>query len=860
MLNGYHDTASSRVPGGFVGSFRVLVVLAAAVSCPPAVAGELEGAARFRKDVEPILAEFCTGCHSAASKKGGVVLDQFDSDAALLENRDLWWKALKMVRAGMMPPKNKARPTAEQLGQLETWVKGSVFKIDPKNPDPGRVTVRRLNRVEYRNTVRDLMGVNYDTDAAFPPDDTGHGFDNIGEVLTLSPLLLEKYVTAARSIVTQSVPMAPTAVAEHRIAGRRFVPAGAAAGESGDGFLPLSYYKPALVTNAFRAEHAGHYQMVLDLTANETFVDGQFDYNKCKLIFKADGKTLLEQEYSRQGNRPFHYESSTQDWQAGPHDLTLEVQPLTPGQRQVRSLTLRIVSVTVRGPLEKEHWVPPPNYARYYPRPIPENLADRRQYARELLREFAARAFRRPVDDESVDRLARLAEGHYTRDGQTFEAGVAQAMTVVLASPRFLFREEGTVPGPADSHPLVDEYALASRLSYFLWSSMPDAELFRLAGAHKLRENLAGQVGRMMADPRSSEFVRQFVGQWLQARDVESVEINARAVVARDEVQDPQAQQRQARFRELIRKPQDSLTDEEKKELAAARGAFFGGFRRFAQFDLTGDLRRAMRRETEMLFEHVLRNDRNLLELLDSDYTFLNEKLARQYGIDGVKGDEMRLVKLPPNSPRGGVLTQGTVLTITSNPDRTSPVKRGLFILDNVLGTPPPPPPPDIPALEEAATKSGGKPPTLREALKLHREDALCGSCHNRMDPLGLAFENFNALGRWRDKERKEPIDATGQLITGEAFASVQELKRILVANHRRDFFRCLTEKMLTYALGRGLDYYDVEAVDRIVDRLDQTNGSPSALVTGIIESTPFQKRRSAGTADAPVTEQGGNR
>src|SRR5438270_566911 len=220
----------------------------------------------------------------------------------------------------------------------------------------------------------------------------------------------------------------------------------------------------------------------------------------------------------------------------------------------------------------------------------------------------------------------------------------------------------------------------------------------------------------------------------------------------------------------------------------------------------------------------------------------------------------MRLVKLPPNSPRGGVLTQGTVLTITSNPDRTSPVKRGLFILDNVLGTPPPPPPPDIPTLEEATTKSGEKPQTLREALKIHREDALCASCHNRMDPLGLAFENFNALGRWRDKERKEPIDAAGQLVTGETFTSVQELKHILVANHRRDFFRCLTEKLLTYALGRGLDYYDVEAVDRIVDRLDQTNGRPSALVTGIIESVPFQKRRSPGAADAPVTEQGGHR
>jgi hypothetical protein len=816
-------------------------LLAFAVSCSSSFAAELEGAKSFHKEIEPILEEFCSDCHGGGSKKGGVAFDQFKSDTALLENRELWWKAMKMLRAGMMPPKNKPRPTAEQLEQIEKWIKSSSFQIDPKNPDPGRVTLRRLNRIEYRNTIRDLMGVNYDTDAEFPPDDAGHGFDNIGDVLSLSPLLLEKYIAAARSIVSRTVPTSSMVVAEKQLAGKKFR---AADGESGDGPLSLSYYKEATVSNTFHTEHAGRYQLVLDLTANEKYVDGVFDYNKCKLIFKVGDKVLLEKDFSRQGGKRFHYELDTQDWKAGDYELTIELQPLTPNEKQVRSLALRIDTVTVRGPLEKEHWVRPPNYERYFPKAVPEDREERKRYARELLKSFATKAFRHPANDETVDRLTNLAEGIYSRNGQTFEAGIAQAMTAVLASPQFLFREEGIEQGRPDVHPFLDEFALASRLSYFLWSTMPDDELIRLASEKKLRQNLNAQVTRMLADPRSSEFVRHFTGQWLQGRDIESVEINARAVMLRDEVVDPKVQQQRERFRELIRKPADSLTDAEKKELADLRASFIGGFRRFAQFELNGDLRRAMRRETEMVFEHILRKDRSLLELLDSDYTFLNERLAKQYGIDGVKGDEMRLVTLPADSPRGGILTQGTVLVTTSNPDRTSPVKRGLFILDNILGIPPPPPPPDIPPLEDAIAAAKGKPPTLRESLKLHRAEPLCHSCHNRMDPLGLALENFNALGRWRDKERDQPIDAAGELITGETFTNVRELKRILVKNHSRDFYRCLSEKLLTYALGRGLDYNDVYAVDEIVARVEKANGRPSALLMGVIESVPFQKRR----------------
>jgi Protein of unknown function (DUF1588)/Protein of unknown function (DUF1585)/Protein of unknown function (DUF1592) len=381
-----------------------------------------------------------------------------------------------------------------------------------------------------------------------------------------------------------------------------------------------------------------------------------------------------------------------------------------------------------------------------------------------------------------------------------------------------------------------------------------------LAGEHKLRANLSAQVERMLADPRSSEFIRHFVGQWLQARDVDTVLINAPAVLSKDEPPDPEADRRRARFRELNRKPPEDLTDKEKAELKEARANFQRFFRRFRNAELSRELRLAMRRETEMLFEHILRKDRSLLELLDSDYTFLNEKLASHYGIEGVKGDEMRLVPLPKGSPRGGVLTQGTVLTVTSNPDRTSPVKRGLYILDNFLGTPPPPPPPDIPPLEEAAKKLTGRTPTLREALALHRKMPSCTSCHNRMDPLGLALENFNALGKWRDKERGQPIDAAGTLVTGETFTGVRELKRILVNQYHRDFYRCLSEKMLTYALGRGLDYHDVETVDRLVRQIEKQDGRPSALLTGIVQSAAFQRRQRppAGESTNPPSRSAG--
>jgi hypothetical protein len=808
------------------------------------------GASEYRKDIEPIIKEFCYDCHGDGMDKGKVAFDEFDPDKDFGTSQDLWWRALKNLRAGMMPPPKKPHPSPEQMALIESWIKARVFDSDPENPDPGRVTLRRLNRIEYRNTVRDLMGVDFDTNAEFPPDDTGHGFDNIGDVLTLPPMLLEKYLEAARTVVGRSVPQASRVMQERVISGRRFQ-----AGEDSDGPFSLSFYSAAAVSNTFKAKQAGRYQLGIDLAINERFVDNVFDYNKCRLIFKVNGKEMLQRDFSWQGGRSYHYDVEA-DWAAGDHELKFELQPLTTNE-PTRTLSVQIASVTVRGPMAREFWVKARNYDRFFPKDVPDNAAGKRAYAEELLGTFSGKAFRRPADQKTVKRLADLAEGIYKQRGKTFEEGISQAMVAVLASPRFLFLEEAVEPGSGTTgYANVDEYALASRLSYFFWSSMPDDELFRLAGQKKLRENLPAQVKRMMADSRSEALVRNFTGQWLHARDIENITIEARAVLGREDRFDPEADRVRRRVRELQDKPEGNLTAAEKEELEKLRPIMQRRRRQPLRAELTGDLRRAMKQETEGVFDYVLREDRDLLELVDSDYTFLNEKLALHYGITNVTGNKVRLVKLPPNSPRGGILTQGTILAVTSNPTRTSPVKRGVFILDNILGTPPPPPPPDIPPLEDSAKGSGDRTLTLRDTLAIHRENALCSSCHKRMDPLGLAFENFNAMGMWRDQELGEPVDAAGQLITGEQFNGVKELKGLLAKKYSRNFYRTITEKMLTYALGRGLEYYDVQTVDQIVTRLEQAKGRPSALLMGVVESAPFQKTRSQARQAARQNEQ----
>lgn len=823
---------------------RLLICIVAGQLLSTVRAAEVSGATEFHKDIEPILHQYCYDCHGDGEKKGGVAFDEFASDQAILTNRDLWWTALKYVRAGIMPPPKRDRPTPAEEQRIASWIKSAVFAINPNDIDPGRVTLRRLNRVEYRNSIRDLLGVDFDSEVEFPPDDSGYGFDDIGDVLTLSPMLLEKYVAAAKTIVTEAVPVAPREPAEMTISGGEFADTGST---NGNGELrkkdpAMPFDKPAAFAHVFHLKHDGSYQFHLELGVRGPF---EFDPRRCRVALKLDGEEFVGKEIGWYNNKTFPFDVNKK-LSAGEHRLSIELQPLNADAPGTNALLMRILPATIRGPMEKEFWVTSKNYDRFFSGAIPKRAAARRKYVRQNLRNFATRAFRRPVDDQTVSRLASLAEEVYSQPGKTVEAGIAQGMEAVISSPRFLFHLEGGISAALSTNAWsdIDEYSLASRLSYFLWSTMPDDELIRLAGQGQLRNHLAAQVERMLKDSRSKELVRNFTGQWLQARDVDAIAINVKEVLARDSGRDGVFVDELAAFRgKRERRPGLDDSSETNGSTLNARP-----FRRFGRKDaplrFDNELRQAMRDETEMFFASIVQEDRDVTTLINSDYTFLNERLAALYGLTNLNviGNEMRRVTLPPQCPRGGVLTEGTVLVVTSNPDRTSPVKRGIFVLNNIMGTPPPPPPPNVPALEASEKPSGDA--TLRDLLEAHRRQPFCASCHARMDPIGLAMENFNALGIWRDTERNQNIDAAGKLITGESFNNVWELKHVLATNHREDFYRCLTEKLLTYALGRGLEYYDVETVDRIVHRLDEQNGRFSALLMGVIESAPFEKER----------------
>lgn len=799
-------------------------------------AGEDAAGARFREVIEPLLTESCYGCHGNGAKKGNVAFDGYMSEEDLRHDRKLWSNVLKNVRAGVMPPADKARPTAEQIQALAGWIKQDVFGIDPNDPDPGRVTIRRLNRVEYRNTIRDLTGFDFRADEEFPPDDTGYGFDTIGDVLTVSPLLLEKYLDAAETIVAGAVPLEARIVHTETITGKQF----RAEGANGD---RMTFYKPAKVSHVAKVDQEGSYRLRVNLEVRGGF---DFDPGRCEVIFRADDHELVKQEFAWQDGKKFRFEFPMM-WQAGDHPLELTLEPKTPPEQKKSSVDLRILSVVVEGPLEPERWVRPKNFDMFFSEDDPGKTAEsQREYARATLSRFATRAYRRPVEEATLKRLVTIAEDVYRQPGKTVQEGIARAIVGILASPRFLFRVEETEPAQPKAHPLLDEYALASRLSYFLWSTLPDDELFQLAARKALRNNLEAQVKRMLGSPKSNMLIENFTGQWLQARDVEGIAIDARTVLARDDGKEKELKREMEEFRAFL-EARAKQSPQAKASAPPRRPRLFSKPRA----ELDGPLRAAMKHETEMFFGYVAREDRSVLDLIDSDYTFVNAPLAKHYGIPDVKGDEMRRVTLPEGSPRGGLLTMGTVLVVTSNPTRTSPVKRGLFLLDNIMGTPPPPPPADVPQLEDAEKTFSDKEPTLREILQVHRSKPLCNSCHSRMDPLGLALENFNAMGMWRDQERNQELDTAGTLITGEPFKSVRDLKRILRNERRADFYRCLTEKLFTYALGRGLEDTDVDAVDRVVERLEREEGRFSALLMGIIESAPFQKRRSVSVVAA---------
>ncbi len=795
---------------------------APAMAAAPAVTpSETPGLAEFHRSIVPILKANCYECHGRGKSEAGIAFDELKTEEQILKNPGLWLKVIKNTRAGLMPAEGNPRLSAQEQATLDHWIKFTAFGVDPRNFDPGRVTAHRLNRLEYRNTIRDLLGVDFDTDTAFPGDDIGYGFDNIADVLNVSPLLMEKYLAAAQTVVGQAVPQASRVAPRTTVLGRDFVDDATGRTPALDnatlenGVAPrtavkTSYFKAAKFSHVFPIAVEGDYQVVVErgVSSNFTYVA-----QTCTVTILVDGQELKQSVLQWHGaNSTSEKQFSTFDtvavhWTPGDHKLTVSVTPLSGVSDGRHDANFLLRTATVEGPDNRAYWQHPPGYARFFPRDdAPADPAGRRAYARELLGAFATKAFRRPVPDDSVARLVNVAEQVYTQPGKTFEAGVAQAMVAVLASPRFLFRidtpEAGS--GPSAAFARVDEYSLASRLSYFLWSTMPDDTLLQLAAAGRLRQNLAAQVQRMVADARANNFINSFSSQWLQSRAVTNVAINAHEVFLREDFNAP------------------------------------------ASLDLTPAQRDALEAEAQAYFGYVMRDNRSVDEFIDSNYAFFNSTLASYYFDEELelKGNEMRKVELGAGNWRGGILTLGSVLMVTSNPTRTSPVKRGKWILENILDAPAPPPPANIPPLEAAGKDIAGHTPTMREILAKHRLDPNCSSCHDRMDPLGLALENFNALGTWRDKDTQQPVDATGKLITGEAFKDIRELKKILLTNHREEFYRCLTQKLLTYALGRGVEYYDVPTVDKIVDNMDKDGGKFSALLMGVIDSAAFQQER----------------
>ena len=793
----------------------------------------------FSDEIVPILEQHCYDCHGYGTAEGNFVIDEFASPQAAMEATDTWWRVVKNLRAGVMPPAEASTLSEEELETIYRWVKFGPFQIDPQNIDPGPVTIRRLNRTEYGNTIRQLMDVPFDEQLLFPPDDSGHGFDNVADALMVSPLLLDKYFQAAETVVNRAVPQQTWIVPRQDFDGGAFVsrePDGPP--KSGRW---LDGKQAASVAKTFTIDESGRYDVMIAIKQHGSF---EFDPARYNVTCAIDGQQRFDLElgWDEHKRTEFQYE---EDWTAGEHQIEFRLTPVVEEgedaeaameRNQNTSVHFQIDAVSLAGPQGTSRRVHPRNYHRFFTQDEPPVAANAKEaYAREVLERFATRAFRGRVDAVTVERLVGIASAEYSQPDKTFEYGISRAMIAALVSPNFLFRIEATESGH-EGAPFapVDELSLASRLSYFLWSSMPDEELFELAEAGQLREKLVEQVDRMLADPKAEAFVTNFVGQWLRTRDVANVAVDPAVVLGfADELEELRAW-----FRSRPRRGRGEMSDEAREKFARFREIQST----LERFD--AELKRAVQRETEMLVEHIVRSEASLLDLLDCDYTFLNEKLAAHYGIPGVEGREMRLVRLPEDSPRGGVLTHASMLMVTSNPTRTSPVKRGLFILDNILGTPAPPAPGAVPELEASADRFEGREPTLRELLEVHRESKLCASCHARMDPLGLALENFDALGMWREQDGDARIDPQGQLVTGETFEDIRSLKSLLRESHADDFYRCVSEKLLVFAIGRGVEQSDEHTIDQIVEELRRNDGKFRSLLQAVIESAPFQKQR----------------
>ncbi|MCC7494776.1 MAG: DUF1592 domain-containing protein [Fimbriimonadaceae bacterium] len=728
--------------------------------------------------VQPLFEKYCFKCHGPRNRLAGLALHTFADRAAVLGDRHTWEGVHQRLNQRLMPPPAAPQPTAAERDKMLAWLHQTLYQIDCTNAvDPGRVTLRRLNRVEYGNTVRDLFGIALDVESDLPADEVGHGFDNNGDVLSLSTLLLEKYLEAAERVVETALVLDGPAGPRQRFE--------AEADGEGEGHV-RSFASTGEAVATVELPAAGRYVLRARAWGQQAGPE------PCRMAWRVDGREVGVVEVPATAAKPEVYALEV-SLPAGRLRLAAAFindyyQPDHPDPAQ-RDRNFVLDWFELQGPLRGADQPLPASHRRLLPGgPVDASAAAWRQAAERVLRPFGQRCWRRPLREAELTRLTGWVLAARER-GEAFERGIGTALQAMLVSPHFLFRVESDDPSAA-----LTDWQVATRLSYFLWATLPDEPLFALAAAGRLQDPrvLGAQVTRMLADRRAAALTTQFAGQWLNLRNLDLAQ------------PDP---------------------------------------RRYPTFDEA--LRRDMRRETELFFEHIVQANRPLTELLTADYSFLNERLATHYGVPGVRGPEFRMVKLggPLAQQRGGLLTQASVLTVTSNPTRTSPVKRGKYVLENILGAPPPAPPPGVPPLpdDQQAVVSG----TLRERMEQHRKDPNCAVCHLEMDAIGFGFENYDGVGRWRTMDGQERIQPAGVLPGGRKFTSPAALRGLLAQNQDA-FCRAVAEKLLTYALGRGLEWSDRCAVDQIVKKTKAGGYRCAVLLTAVATSDPFLRRRPA--------------
>ena len=755
-----------------------------------------------------VINTYCITCHSDKTRTGGLSLERADL-VDVPKGAETWEKVIRKIRAGMMPPPTAPRPAAARLDALAEFLETSLDRAAAAKPRPGRTVMHRLNRTEYGNAIRDLLALDIDAAALLPPDDESSGFDNIADVLTVSPSLMERYLSASWNISREAVGNLNIAPATSVYRVRPDL----SQDQHIDG-MPLGTRGGMLLQHNFPLD--GEYTIKVRLWRN-TFdlMRGMEDPHDIEIAMDGVRLRLVNaggyDDFRKMAENPGTFGADLDQRltvripvKAGTHTIwaTTILRSHAPRDDMIKPFLRTTIDgldimgdpsmdrVTIEGPFAATGSGDTVSRRKIFvckPAAPPDEPA----CASKILSTLGRIAYRRPIDKATLGSLMEFyarGRGDRTANG-SFESGIESALQFILASPEFLIRFESD---PANLAPnavyRVDDLALASRLSFFLWSSIPDDQLLALATQGKLKDPvvLEQQIQRMLADPRSKSLIANFAEQWLHLRNLKNSGPDLQA---------------------------------------------------FPDFD--DNLRQAMKEETTLFFESIMREDRSVLDLLNADYTFVNERLARHYGIPSVYGSQFRRVKVP-NEARRGLLGQGSILTVTSYPNRTSPVERGKWILTNLLGVPPQPPPPNVPPLQE--NSSDGRVLSLRERMEKHRANPVCAGCHRQMDPIGFALENFDGVGHWRTTEDGAKIDPSGTLFNGAHLDGVAGLRQALV-RQPEVFIGVMTEKMLTYALGRGIEYYDMPAVRKVVQDSRNKDYRFSSIVLGIAKSAPFQMR-----------------